>query len=646
MLADYSELEEENIHLQKQVSMLKHNQIEFEGMKHMNKRLQEDINDLQCHIEELNNLKRISEKQVEECLENLKIEREQRHALKKELDQKRDQESLLQLSKMHQFDNLNFSEQDMDSSLHNLEQDFMNNEGGERPHRRQPSPPRNNLFSVVGELEERLDKTENEKKELERKIEEYQSSLKTKAEEIAKLTAKLNSNNIAKNIDTILNEIPGGDASPPGEILENGVDADSHNVNSQHHVLVLKQVVKEQEKKYLAALQQISEMEQRLSTSTSAPSLSNNASSSSASNVCPAPDLAQLGLAWQVKNYEEKLLQLKKDLNAAEKNGSESTAQLKSTQHELYEFSQEIAQIYNLCCFAVGKPPNKSLADQVKQLQEDKKSWENAGEAEEDGGSPAKESENQRVNHERVLEAIREQMKYLKRVCENVSEIAREKASLSANGDEADGEPPSDAAELTEQVGKLKSLLSTKREQIATLRTVLKANKHTAEVALANLKSKYENEKSIVTETMLKLRNELKALKEDAATFASLRAMFAARCDEYVTQLDELQRQLAAAEEEKKTLNSLLRMAIQQKLSLTQRLEDLEMDRERLTARLNEGGGGGGGRSGGGRRGGGRGGSGSPSAGGGGGNSGGGGSRKGRGEDGPGHPYSPPSKRV
>lgn len=46
--------------------------------------------------------------------------------------------------------------------------------------------------------------------------------------------------------------------------------------------------------------------------------------------------------------------------------------------------------------------------------------------------------------------------------------------------------------------------------------------------------------------------------------------------DQYVTQLDEMQRQLAAAEDEKKTLNSLLRMAIQQKLALTQRLEDLE----------------------------------------------------------------------
>lgn len=61
--------------------------------------------------------------------------------------------------------------------------------------------------------------------------------------------------------------------------------------------------------------------------------------------------------------------------------------------------------------------------------------------------------------------------------------------------------------------------------------------------------------------------------------------MFAARCEEYVTQVDELQRQLAAAEDEKKTLNQLLRLAVQQKLSLTQRLEELEVDREIRNAR-------------------------------------------------------------
>lgn len=59
----------------------------------------------------------------------------------------------------------------------------------------------------------------------------------------------------------------------------------------------------------------------------------------------------------------------------------------------------------------------------------------------------------------------------------------------------------------------------------------------TAENALANLKSKYENEKHMVTDTMMKLRNELKALKEDAATFSSLRVMFASRYSHLYTVL-------------------------------------------------------------------------------------------------------------
>ena len=51
-------------------------------------------------------------------------------------------------------------------------------------------------------------------------------------------------------------------------------------------------------------------------------------------------------------------------------------------------------------------------------------------------------------------------------------------------------------------------------------------------------------EKKLVQETMSRLRSELRTLKEDAAVFSSLRQVFAARCDEYVLQLDELQRQL------------------------------------------------------------------------------------------------------
>lgn len=59
-----------------------------------------------------------------------------------------------------------------------------------------------------------------------------------------------------------------------------------------------------------------------------------------------------------------------------------------------------------------------------------------------------------------------------------------------------------------------------------------------------------------------------------------LRAMYSGRCEDLKTDADKLRLQLAAAEEEKKTLNQLLRLAVQQKLVLTQRLEDIEVDRE------------------------------------------------------------------
>ena len=141
------------------------------------------------------------------------------------------------------------------------------------------------------------------------------------------------------------------------------------------------------------------------------------------------------------------------------------------------------------------------------------------------------------------LETIKDQLKYLKSAIESSLEMSKKKMSTSITETSGNISPVSEGelVEAQEQIVKLKSLLSTKREQIATLRTVLKANKQTAEVALSNLKSKYDTEKTIVSDTMVKLRNELRLLKEDAATFSSLRAMFAARCEEYSTQVDELQ---------------------------------------------------------------------------------------------------------
>lgn len=118
------------------------------------------------------------------------------------------------------------------------------------------------------------------------------------------------------------------------------------------------------------------------------------------------------------------------------------------------------------------------------------------------------------VECNRLLDIVKDQLKFLKSALDTAIENRsfRQKEALQDNGEQPTSLMSSvqEIDDLQDQIVRLRSLLSTKREQIASLRTVLKTNKQTAEVALANLKSKYETEKAVVTETMTKLRNELK----------------------------------------------------------------------------------------------------------------------------------------
>ncbi|XP_062860870.1 protein bicaudal D homolog 1 isoform X2 [Trichomycterus rosablanca] len=343
-------------------------------------------------------------------------------------------------------------------------------------------------------------------------------------------------------------------------------------------------------------------------------------------------------LERECRDSRERNASLEAELRRASSMAIDNQGTLNAAQDELVTFSEELAQLYHHVCLCNNETPNRVMLDYYRQSRitrsgsikgsDDPRALLsprlarrlaaiNSDASRSPHGSPQKEallevSGADTVNQQSpcrspfgspihststssslIIEAggdlrkeplniynlnaiIRDQIKHLQKAVDRSLQLSRQRAAARELAPIFD----KDKEACMEEILKLKSLLSSKREQIATLRLVLKANKQAAEGALTNLKSKYDNEKAMVTETMTKLRNELKALKEDAATFSSLRAMFATRCDEYVTQLDEMQRQLAAAEDEKKTLNSLLRMAIQQKLSLTQRLEDLEFDHE------------------------------------------------------------------
>ncbi|XP_076331064.1 LOW QUALITY PROTEIN: protein bicaudal D-like [Tachypleus tridentatus] len=609
---DNNELEDENISLQKQVSSLRSSQVEFEGAKHEVRRLQEEVESLNGQVEEMTSLKRIAEKQLEEALEALQSEREQKYALKKELDNRLNRESIFNLNNLtlsnfrfgNQEDGNRTEEEDGESdvpALKQLEADYIGkhaNDDSDKLNESQPATV-NDLFSElhlseVRKLEKQLEQAENEKSQLNVRLEESQQMLEKTKNELSD-----QHNRVAKVIDHVKALI-----ALHGKVEDIGESGSGEEGDKDIPELVrLQKLLQKHQKRYQLAVQKVEELQADVQNLQE-----QGADQNSEESLAELRDEVTK-LRKKVQHYEQQLTDTKDDLLIVGEIAGESQGRLSATQEDLVNVSEELAQLYHHVCMVNGETPSRVMLDHVKGCQENK---ENEGQDSsgqynvekyskldllkeklktdvssklfQDGHGKVDISKADPTVCGRLLETIHDQVRHLKQSVQTTIEMGRQKVHHSASPEDA-----AEMEELQEQVIKLKSLLSTKREQIATLRTVLKANKQTAEVALANLKSKYEKEKSIVSETMIKLRNELKALKEDAATFASLRAMFAARCEEYVTQVEELQRQLGAAEEEKKTLNSLLRMAIQQKLALTQRLEDVEMDRERSHMRRQDG---------------------------------------------------------
>uniref|UniRef100_A0A673GIN5 Bicaudal D homolog 1a n=1 Tax=Sinocyclocheilus rhinocerous TaxID=307959 RepID=A0A673GIN5_9TELE len=615
LLQDYTELEEENITLQKLVSTLKQNQVEYEGLKHEIKVLEEETVLLNSQLEDALRLKDISEGQLEEALDALKSEREQKNNLRKELAHHLSLTDSVYGASTHlaisAVEGLKFAEEaatnGTSASGSNPNNDDRNrcNEcrKGEVLH------PVSDLFSElhlseIQKLKQQLLQVEREKaviltnlQESQTQLQHTQGALTEQHRRVHRLTERFNSMKRLysdKEFDTEESEKSVG---PINGCCDNEADINGMELlECKYRVAVtevidLKAELKALKEKYNQSVENQSE----------------ESNHSEGKVQALEEQVKRLEKAW--REGRERVSSLEAELRCASVMASESNSMLNTAQDELVTFSEELAQLYHHVCLCNNETPNRVMLDYYRQSRvtrsgslkgpEDPRALlsPRLARTKGEGGSPNKtlfgspingsslspspvpetgDLRREPMNIYNLNAIIRDQIKHLQKAVDRSLQLSRQRAAARELAPILD----KDKEVCLEEILKLKSLLSTKREQIATLRFVLKANKQTAEVALANLKSKYENEKSMVTETMMKLRNELKALKEDAATFSSLRAMFATRCDEYVTQLDDMQRQLAAAEDEKKTLNSLLRMAIHQKLALTQRLEDLEFDHE------------------------------------------------------------------
>ncbi|KAM9570819.1 protein bicaudal D homolog 1-like isoform 4-T4 [Salvelinus alpinus] len=679
LLQDYTELEEENITLQKLVSTLKQNQVEYEGLKHEIKVLEEETVLLNSQLEDAVRLKDISQSQLEEALDTLKIEREQKNSLRKELAHHITLSDSVYGAGAHlaltaTVDGLKFATEEVGSNGTAMHNGANGNEdsnghcnghlglatmnGDYRLPREGLHGPVSDLFSELNlsemqKVKKQLFQVEREKscllmnlQESQTQLQHMQSALTEQHEHVQRLTERVN---VMKHLqsdkemaDAQESEKSNGSPSP----CHRDYEVDIHEMDileckykvAVTEVIDLKAELKALKENYNQCVE--GQGEER----------------SSSDGKDQALDEQVNRLEQSCHDSHDRVVCLEAELKTATGVASESHSMLNTAQDELVTFSEELAQLYHHVCLCNNETPNRVMLDYYRQSRNTRSSSLkgsedprallsprlarrlaaiNAGFSEApwspidspskeppsgDNGETGRESpapgsqgsptrtlmgspvingtngptssspvppeasgdlRKEPMNIYNLNTIIRDQIKHLQRAVDRSLQLSRQRAAARELAPLFD----KDKEACMEEILKLKSLLSTKREQIATLRLVLKANKQTAEVALANLKSKYENEKCMVTETMMKLRNELKALKEDAATFSSLRAMFATRCDEYVTQLDEMQRQLAAAEDEKKTLNSLLRMAIQQKLALTQRLEDLEFDHEQARDR-------------------------------------------------------------
>ncbi|KAG7477513.1 hypothetical protein MATL_G00070440 [Megalops atlanticus] len=613
-LQDNSELEEENISLQKQVSTLKENQVEFEAVKLELTHKEEEQELLRAQLEEAGQLREIAERQLEEALEALKEEREQKNSLRREL-------SSLAINPFCSASNLELHLDQLEESQdegRGEDQDSGYTPGsGSHPlnskangHHRSSTPRNSDLFlqppapglvsdllselhlSDSQKLKQQLVQAEMDKATLATTVQDLQRQLALSREALTEQQAK--TGKLAQQLETLQGR---GCAPPQRGALENGggyyeVDANGAEVlecrmrAAGEEVVQLREELKQAGERY-AALEGRCRMEKERWRG-------------------EAQELAEK-IRQCIKSSrqdQERITELEKEIGATRKVATDSEGHLSVAQEELLAFSEELANLYHHICMCSNLTPNRVTLDYYragtrgqhpgplrKRRSSDLLGKMLHGQEADSGGSTGGSGDSSPVsagvsscpgsptldfrdptNVRNLVAVIRCQMKHLQAAVD----LCRQRGTLPSPSGRGAPDTERDTDALLEEVLKLKSLLSTKREQIATLRTVLKANKQAAEAALTKLKTKYEAEKSLVSETMVKLRNELKALKEDAATFSSLRVMFASRCDQYVTQLDEMQRQLAAAEDEKKTLNSLLRMAIQQKLALTQRLEDLE----------------------------------------------------------------------
>ena len=560
---EYSELEEENISLQKQLSSLKSTLVDYEGLKVENKSLLDEVDNFQLQFQMANEGKEQYHKQLTEALETIKEHRERNSQLQKELQEVRQEQAFKSWNiESGEVNYVSDDERDEHPIVKRITEEY-----------KTTSAPNAGLvddlmkelqLSEVRELEEQLRTLRGEKDVLVKELNDRNAHL-------SKLQNDLEAVETITEARSLCDSIDDGDDPSDREFAFN---------NQLKEMEELKKQIKQQNEKEMGLQGFLKESQKEQAKLHDEIDKIRKAKDDNEFKL--KEDSNKLSeeireLKTKLRETERTVKNLQEDVKSMSSLAGEAQGGLNCTQDELSFVSKDLAKLYQHVIISSGDvisspPPTPQPTTAEPVFPGTAKT---GGETDVSRGSAEK--------CYKLIVNVKEQVRSLTSAVEKAVSKSREDANKLTTANQEDATVASDES-LREQIMKLQGLLATKREQISTLRTVLKANKSTYEVALANLKSRYENDKAIQTEAMAQLKRQIKALKTECQTFASLRSMFAGRCEEYVNQLDELQRKLNSAEEEKATLNHLLKQAIHQKIALTQRLEEFELARERLRA--------------------------------------------------------------
>ena len=222
LLVDNTELDGENVQLQEQIVKLREDLVEMDTIKHENRALGEKLDMQEAQIVEINTLKRIVEKQLEESLNSIREEREHKYQKKREFHERREKQSLQELQNIAKNLNIDYDDvdyDDYDGVGHDTGGELINplaTAGGANHHQ-------NSLMSEMQTVDElqrlevKLGELGKHRDQLEAEVIEFKSDLSQMIESVQLISKKLppnaanmesnNNNNSNNNTDTKLGKL-------------------------------------------------------------------------------------------------------------------------------------------------------------------------------------------------------------------------------------------------------------------------------------------------------------------------------------------------------------------------------------------------------------------------------------------------------